>query len=100
MDMTGSAAVLPEHQSCRGVRLHLRELEAFRSASVEEWESTVLDHEPIPGGSGYISYQDNHQAAWGVQIASPRSATKFSTKSSISCGLRRSQTTEIDTSVY
>jgi len=92
MDMTGSAAL--SYQNIKVIAEYastFESLEAFRSASVEEWESTVLDHEPIPGGSGYISYQDNHQAAWGVQIASPRSATKFSTKSSISCGLRRSQ---------
>jgi len=66
MDMTGSAAL--SYQNIKVIAEYaaaFESLEAFRSASVEEWESTVLDHEPIPGGSGYISYQDNHQAAWG-----------------------------------
>lgn len=40
--------------------------EDFREASMEEWTDTVLEHDPIPGGTGYISYQDDHQAAWGT----------------------------------
>lgn len=66
MDMTGSAAL--SYQNIKVIAEYVSafdSLEAFRSASVEEWESTVLNHEPILGGSGYISYQDNHQADWG-----------------------------------
>ena len=40
--------------------------EDFREASIEEWTETVLEHDPIPGGTGYISFEDNHQAAWGT----------------------------------
>jgi len=90
--MTGSAAL--SYQNIKVIAEYastFESLEAFRSASVEEWESTVLDHEPIPGGSGYISYQDNHQARLGSTDSQSALGAKFSTKSSISCGLRRSQ---------
>lgn len=65
-DMTGSAAlayqnvlVITEMVKAAGG------LEAFRNLSMDEWESLVIDHEPIKGGTGYIDYQENHQAAWG-----------------------------------
>lgn len=46
-------------------------LDAFRSASIDEWAQHVIDHEPINGGTGYINYQDNHQAAWGDTDTQP-----------------------------
>lgn len=65
-EMTGSAAlayqnvlVITEMVKAAGG------LEEFRALSMEEWEKLVIDHEPIKGGTGYIDYQENHQAAWG-----------------------------------
>lgn len=46
-------------------------LDAFRSASVDEWAEHVIGQDPINGGTGYIDYQDNHQAAWGDADTQP-----------------------------
>lgn len=72
LQMTGSSAL--SWQNIKVICEYAKSfdsLEAFRSASVEEWEQTVLDHEPVKGGTGYISYQDNHQAAWGSTDTQP-----------------------------
>jgi hypothetical protein len=41
--------------------------EELRKASMNEWTETVLEHDPILGDTGYISFQDDHQAAWGIR---------------------------------
>lgn len=46
-------------------------LDAFRSASTDEWAEHVIGHDPISGGTGYIDYQDDHQAAWGDADTQP-----------------------------
>ncbi len=40
--------------------------EELRNADTDEWAETVLEHDPIPGGTGYVDFQDDHQAAWGT----------------------------------
>lgn len=40
-------------------------VDAFRELSPEEFESLVVDHDPIQGGIGFVDYQDDHQAVWG-----------------------------------
>lgn len=65
-DMTGSAAL--SYQNIKVIAEYVSafdDLEAFQSASIDEWESTVIEHDPIPGGTGHISFEENHQAAWG-----------------------------------
>jgi len=62
MDMTGSAAL--SYQNIKVIAEYastFESLEAFRSASVEEWSPRSSITNQSPGGSGYISYQDNHQ---------------------------------------
>jgi len=101
MDMTGSAAL--SYQNIKVIAEYastFESLEAFRSASVEEWESTVLDHEPIPGGSGYISYQDNHQAAWGSTDSQSALGYQVLDQELNLVWPSEIATTEIDTSVY
>ncbi|WP_101297133.1 ABC transporter substrate-binding protein [Halegenticoccus soli] len=71
-DMTGSAAL--SYQNVKVIAEYVKAfdgLDAFRSASVEEWQRTVIDHDPIKGGTGYIDFQDNHQAAWGGSDTQP-----------------------------
>ncbi|MFC6993528.1 ABC transporter substrate-binding protein [Haladaptatus sp. GCM10025707] len=66
MQFTGSAAL--SFQNVLVIAEYAKafdSLEAFRNASIDEWASTVIDHDPIKGGTGYIDFQDNHQAAWG-----------------------------------
>ncbi|QLG28664.1 ABC transporter substrate-binding protein [Halorarum halophilum] len=65
-DMTGSAAL--SYQNVKVIAEYVRAfdgMDAFRSASVDEWAETVISHDPIPGGTGYIDFKDNHEAAWG-----------------------------------
>lgn len=65
-EMTGSAAL--SYQNIKLIAEYTRsfdDLEAFRSASNDQWANKVLNHNPIKGGTGYIKYQKNHQAAWG-----------------------------------
>lgn len=71
-DMTGSAAL--SYQNPKVISEYVRtfdDLETFRSASVSDWEEAVISHDPIPGGTGYIDYQENHQAAWGSTDTQP-----------------------------
>lgn len=101
MDMTGSAAL--SYQNVKVIAEYasaFESLEAFRSASVEEWESTVLEHEPIPGGSGYISFQDNHQAAWGSTDSQSALGYQVLDQELNLVWPSELATTEIDTSVY
>lgn len=46
--------------------------EALRDAGIDEWRETVLEHDPVPGGTGYVQFQDNHQAAWGTVDDQPQ----------------------------
>ncbi len=65
-EMTGSAAL--SYQNIKLIAEYARsfdDLEAFRSASNDQWAKKVLNHDPVKGGSGYIKFQQNHQAAWG-----------------------------------
>lgn len=65
-EMTGSAALA--YQNVLVITEMVKSaggLDEFRSLSMDDWASLVIDHEPIKGGTGYIDYQDNHQAAWG-----------------------------------
>jgi len=101
MDMTGSAAL--SYQNIKIIAEYVSafdSLDAFRSASVEEWESTVLNHEPIMGGSGYISYQDNHQAAWGSTDTQSALGYQVLDQELNFVWPSEIATTEIDTSVY
>jgi ABC-type branched-subunit amino acid transport system substrate-binding protein len=71
-EMTGSAAL--SYQNVKVISEMVKSfdsLDAFRSASVDEWAQTVIDHEPIAGGTGYIDFQENHQAAWGSTDTQP-----------------------------
>lgn len=71
-DMTGSAAL--SYQNIKVITEYVRasdDMEAFRSASVDDWAETVISHDPIPGGTGYIDFQDNHAAAWGSTDTQP-----------------------------
>lgn len=72
IQMTGSSAL--SYQNVKAIAEYVRafdSLEAFRSAGVSEWRETVLNHEPIKGGTGYIEFEDNHQAAWGSPDTQP-----------------------------
>jgi ABC-type branched-subunit amino acid transport system substrate-binding protein len=71
-DMTGSAALAFQNVIVISEMVKSAEsLDAFRDMSMGDWEQLVLDHEPITGGTGYIKYQDNHQAAWGSVDTQP-----------------------------
>ncbi|WP_280537506.1 ABC transporter substrate-binding protein [Halopenitus sp. POP-27] len=101
LDMTGSAAL--SYQNIKVIAEYVsafESLEAFRSASVDEWESTVLEHDPIPGGTGYISYQDNHQAAWGGVDTQPAPGYQVIDQELNLVWPSEIATAEIDTSVY
>lgn len=70
--MTGSAAL--SFQNIKLIAEYVStfdDLDAFRSASVDEWRTTVLEHEPVKGGTGHIKFQENHQAAWGSPETQP-----------------------------
>jgi len=92
MDMTGSAALSYQNIKVIAEYLHLREprsLPAQRALKSGSPRSSITNQSLEEVGTSAI--RTTTKLLGGVQIASPRSATKFSTKSSISCGLRRSQ---------
>lgn len=73
LQLTGSVAL--SYQNIRIIAEMVRSfesLDAFRSASTDEWAQQVINHDPITGGTGYIDYQDNHQAAWGDVETQPQ----------------------------
>jgi len=64
--MTGSAALSYQNiKVIAGTPPPSRASKPSRSASVEDGSPRSSITNQSPGGSGYISYQDNHQAAWG-----------------------------------
>ncbi|WP_129114729.1 ABC transporter substrate-binding protein [Halegenticoccus tardaugens] len=71
-DMTGSAALSYQNvKVIAEIAGSFDDLDAFRSAGVDEWRRAVIEHEPIPGGTGHIDFQENHQAAWGSTETQP-----------------------------
>lgn len=43
----------------------------FPDIDIGEWESTVIDHEPITGACGVYDFKENHQAKWGTVDTQP-----------------------------
>jgi len=72
IQLTGSSAL--SYQNVKVITEYVKAFDglgAFRDASTAEWEETVLNHDSIAGGTGYIGFQDNHQAAWGSSDTQP-----------------------------
>lgn len=44
---------------------------AFPDIDIGEWESTVIDHDPITGACGVYDWEENHQAKWGTVDTQP-----------------------------
>jgi len=44
---------------------------AFPDIDIGEWESAVIDHDPITGACGVYDWKDNHQAKWGTVDTQP-----------------------------
>lgn len=100
-DMTGSAAL--SYQNIKVIAEYVRafdSLDAFRSASVSDWEETVISHDPIPGGTGYIDFQDNHEAAWGSTDNQPALGYQVLSGELNLVWPQEVATSEIDESVY
>ncbi|QLG63413.1 ABC transporter substrate-binding protein [Halorarum salinum] len=100
-DMTGSAAL--SYQNVKIIAEYVRSfdgLDAFRSASVSDWEETVISHDPIPGGTGHIDFQENHAAAWGSTDTQPALGYQVLSGELNLVWPGEVATTEIDGSVY
>jgi ABC-type branched-subunit amino acid transport system substrate-binding protein len=73
---------------------------AFPGIDIGEWESAVIDHDPIQGACGVYDWEDNHQAKWGTVDTQPGIAYQVVDQELIPFWPEELTDEEIDASVY